>query len=141
MKCIELMQADPEVVIPEDRLSDALAIFASRDVGSVPVVDSRESRVPLGVLTDRDAALYLAKHDLRPSEVLCREAMSSPVVFVGPDDDIKVAEEKMRQYQLRRILVVQGSKVIGLISQADFAREKPKEAQHILEDVSQPKVA
>ncbi|MGH9542619.1 MAG: CBS domain-containing protein [Terriglobales bacterium] len=141
MDCKQLMQADPDVVIPEDRLSDALALLRSRDVGSLPVVDSRETRVPLGMITDRDAALYLAQHDRRPSEVLCREVMSSPVVFVAPTDDIKVAEEKMRHYQLRRMLVVQAGRLIGIIAQADFAREKPKEARKILEDVSQPKVA
>lgn len=141
MHCMQLMQADPDVVIPEDRLSDALNLLRNRDVGSVPVVDSRETRVPLGIITDRDAALYLAQHDRRPSEVLCREVMSSPVVLVAPEDDIKIAEEKMRRQQLRRILVVRRNRLVGIIAQADFAREKPKEAQKILQDVSQPRAA
>ncbi|MGH9534351.1 MAG: CBS domain-containing protein [Terriglobales bacterium] len=141
MKCSELMQPDPEAVIPEDRLSDILKVMLTRDVGSVPVVDARETRAPLGVITDRDVALYLASHDVRPSEVLCRAVMSSPVVTVSSEDDIKMARDKMREFQLRRIVVVEGGRIVGIISHADFAREKPKEAQEILEDVSQPKAA
>ncbi len=141
MECSQLMQPEPEVVIPEDRLLDALNLMRAHNVGSMPVVDSRATRVPLGIITDRDAALYLAQHDERPSEVLCRQVMSRPVIFVAPSDDVKTAEEKMRQHQLRRVLVVQENRLVGIISQADFAREKPKEAQKILEDVSQPKAA
>ena len=141
MKASELMQPNPEVVIPEDRLSEALRVMLTRNVGCVPVVDSRATLAPLGVITDRDAALYLASHDVRPSEVLCRSLMSSPVVTVAEEDDVKMAKDKMREFQLRRIIVVDGGRIAGIISQADFAREKPKDAQHILEDVSQPKAA
>ncbi|MGH9525295.1 MAG: CBS domain-containing protein [Terriglobales bacterium] len=141
MTCSELMQPDPDAVIPEDRLADVLKVMLTRDVGSVPVVDSRESRAPLGMLTDRDVALYLASHDLRPSEVLCRSVMSSPVVTVTGEDDIKIARDKMREFQLRRILVTEGGRLVGIITQADFAREKPGDAQHIVADVSQPKAA
>ncbi len=140
MKCSELMHA-PQTCLPHERLMDALSIMEAQDVGSVPVVDDRESMRPLGVVTDRDAALLLGRTDRKASEVLCREAMSTPAISCEAGDDIKDAVDLMRRHQLRRMLVTQDGRLVGIIAQADLAREKSGEAKKVLEDVSQPKAA
>ncbi len=141
MKCSELMNPSPEFCVPEERLMDALEIMRAHDVGSVPVVDNRDDQSPVGVITDRDAALFLGLEDRRPSEVFCREVMTSPPVTVSADDDIDEARDRMREFQLRRILVEKQGRLIGVIALADFAREKPGEAKKVVEDVSRPKAA
>lgn len=140
MKCSELMHA-PQSCMPNERLMDALAIMEAQDVGSVPVVEDRAGMRPLGVVTDRDAALLLGRTDRRASEVNCQEAMSSPAITCDSEDDIKDAVELMREHQLRRILVTDNGRLVGIIAQADLAREKSGEAKKVLEDVSQPKAA
>ncbi len=140
MKCSELMHA-PQTCLPNERLMDCLAIMKAQDVGSVPIVEDRESMRPLGVVTDRDAALLLGRTDRRASEVTCREAMSTPAITCEEEDDIKDAVDLMRRHQLRRMLVTQNGRLVGIIAHADLAREKSGEAKKVLEDVSQPKAA
>ena len=139
MKAKELMHRDPEFCVPDERLLDAIKIMEASDVGSVPVVDSRDSMHPVGVITDRDAALNLGRNDRRPSEVMCRDVMSSPAIAVSADDDVKDAFEQMKERQLRRILVCDDSRrLVGIIAQADIAREKPGDAKEVVEEVSTP---
>ncbi len=140
MKCSELMHS-PTTCLPHERLMDALAIMGAQDVGAVPVVEDREGLRPLGIVTDRDAALLLGRIDRRASEITCREAMTTPAVTCEADDDIKDAVELMRRHQLRRMLVTENGRLVGIIAQADLAREKSGEAKKVLEDVSQPKAA
>jgi CBS domain-containing protein len=138
MKCSELMHPNPEFCVPDESLLDALEIMEASDVGSIPVVDARDSMRPVGIVTDRDAALHLARNDRRPSEVLCRDAMSSPAVTCEADDDAQDAFEKMKGEQLRRMLIVQNGKLVGIIAQADIARQKPGDAKKVVEEVSKP---
>ena len=139
MRCAELMQPEPAACTPEQTLFQALQLMSSHDVGSIPVVDVNKR--PVGIVTDRDAALYLAEHDRRPSEVSCSEAMSSPLITCDVQDDLDDAIDKMRDYQLRRIVVLEHGRVAGIIAQADLAREKPGDARKVVEDVSRPKAA
>jgi len=125
MKCRDLMQSHVEVCVPHERLLDALEIMGAYDVGWVPVVDSRENRRLMGLVTARGAAGFLGVFDRRPSEAMCREVMSPTEIVVTPEDDIETARARMRPSRFHRLPVVDGEKLAGIISMHDIEAYAP----------------
>ena len=65
--------------------------------------------------------------------------MTTNVVRVAPEDDLSEAERKMEEAQVRRILVCDGDRLVGVIATADLTREaKKKDVGRILERISEP---
>ncbi len=139
MQALDLMTKDPETCEASDTLRDVIEIMRDEDCGLVPITEGNgESRV-IGVVTDRDVALYLGEQDRKPSDVRAADVMKSDIVSVEPDTDISEITRRMEKAQVRRILVCEGDRLVGVISTADVARATPRnEAGRVLEGVSQP---
>jgi CBS domain-containing protein len=114
-----LMSKRPKFCGPEDTLDRAAQIMWEEDVGFVPVVDS-EQRV-IGVVTDRDLCMaeYTQGGSMRSHPV--SSAMARTIYSCAPSDVVSMAEQLMRQYQLRRLPVVEDDKLVGVISLNDIA--------------------
>ena len=121
----ELMTPSPECCTADDGIIEVARIMESRDVGIVPVVESQETRRAIGVITDRDIILRVVAPGRDPNAVLnVRDVMSTELVCCGPDEDVLVVEERMREHQVRRVLVCDGDGcVIGIVATADLARK------------------
>jgi len=142
----ELMTQSPKTCAPDHDLACSVRIMKSENCGIVPVTEGNgESRV-VGVVTDRDIALHLGSKDAKPSEVRVREVMSTDIVSVSPEDDIKEVTRKMEDAQVRRVLVTESGRLLGVVSTADLARESSrsgkgrmeKEVGRVMEKVSEP---
>ena len=106
------------------------------DCGLVPVVDGDQL---VGVVTDRDAALHLGTDDAKPSDVRVGKVMSSDVVTCEPDADVSEVSAKMEEAQVRRILVCDDGRLVGIISTSDLARRVgDAEVGRVIEKVSEP---
>jgi len=139
MQASDLMTKNPRTCGANDSLRDALAIMKQEDVGIVPVTEGNGENRVVGVITDRDAALRLGERDQRPSEVRVSEVMSTGIVDVRPADDVDDVARKMQDAQVRRILVTDGGRLLGVISTADLAREaKAKQTGKVIEKISEP---
>ena len=145
MQARDLMTSDPTSCKPSEDLRSVLRIMKSEDCGIVPIVEGNgESRVA-GVVTDRDIALYLGANDSRPSEVKVSDVMTRNIVTVGPDSDLKEVSREMQQAQVRRVLVTDGGRLLGVISTADLARasahsprdQAGEEVEKVMERVSE----
>lgn len=142
MKARDLMSAHPRVVEPADTVSDAAAVMRDRDVGMVPVVDERTHMRLRGVITDRDIATrHVAERHEGDCEV--RDHMSAgPLATVSPEADVEEVMRVMRERQVRRVLVTEGERLVGVIAQADLARREgplaPVEVEKVLERISEP---
>ena len=86
-------------------------------------------------MTDRDIVLQLGARDARPSEVNVSAAMSTDVVSVGPDADVHEVSRRMQEKQVRRILVVEGKRLVGIVSTADLARASARKEGRLGEEV------
>ena len=119
MQVKELMTSDVRTCRPEEPLQRAAQLMWEGDVGCIPVVDNHQQVV--GVITDRDIcmAAYTQGSDLASRSVAC--GMSKQVHACGPDDSIAVAEERMRVQQIRRMPVVNGGRLVGMLSLNDLA--------------------
>jgi CBS domain-containing protein len=138
MKIKEVMTRGVETVRPDQTLQEAAAKMKSLDVGPMPVTEGDRL---VGMITDRDIVIraVAAGKDTRSAKV--REAMSTDVVCCKEDDDVKDAAQKMKDRQIRRIVVVDaGQKVCGIVSLGDIAVDthNDKMSGDVLEEVSKP---
>jgi CBS domain-containing protein len=130
------MTANPRTVTPADSISRAAEIMRDTDVGIVPVVEDAGTMRLAGVVTDRDIAVRIVAEG-RDSNVNVREIMSSGLATVRPDDDVERVTELMKSEQVRRIPVVEGDRLVGIIAQADVAREgRDKKTGDVVEKIS-----
>jgi CBS domain-containing protein len=142
MKARELMTPNPAFVTPEDSVSRAAQILRDRNVGSVPVVDSREKMRPQGIITDRDIVIrHIAeKHD-RDCAVSAHMT-KKPIETVDENEDLGSVMKAMKRSEVRRILVAgEGGRLVGIIAQADVAGadEIPRaEVAEMLQTISTP---
>ena len=113
------MTVAPRTCSPQSQVIEAVLIFRDADCGVVPITDAGK---PVGVLTDRDVALALASHETDLASTPVGELMSKDVVTIGLDDSLELAMEKLGDYGVRRLLVVDDDGVLqGILSWADLA--------------------
>lgn len=144
MKAKELMTENPKTCRPSDSLADAIRIMKEEDCGIVPVTQG--DRKVVGVVTDRDAALYLGERDVKPSQARIEEIMTTDLVQCRPEDDIRDVSRKMQREKVRRVLVVDDQGLRGVIATADLARAAEAgeeragpEVERVMEKVSEPR--
>ena len=123
MKARDLMTSSPECVTGDDTLQRAAQIMRDRNVGAVPVVESRESMRLAGVITDRDIAIRHVAEGHRAEDQVRNHMSSGTLRTVGPDASADEVLTAMRDGQVRRIPVVEGDRLVGIIAQADVATE------------------
>jgi CBS domain-containing protein len=91
------------------------------DVGMLPVCN--EDRRLDGAITDRDIAIKVVGEGRDPSSTTVDDVCERvEVVTVGADDSIEVALETMKRHAVRRLPVIDGNEVVGMLSQADVSR-------------------
>jgi CBS domain-containing protein len=90
------------------------SIMAKRNIGAVIVARDSE---PLGIVTERDiiGRVVLEKKD--PREIVAQEIMTSPLITIHCDRTIEEALEIMRRNHVRRLVVVKGESMVGLLTE------------------------
>jgi CBS domain-containing protein/uncharacterized protein (DUF2267 family) len=132
-----VMTRDVEVLSPEDTLREAAELMRTLNVGPIPVCDGPKL---VGIITDRDIVVRAVAQGLDPNETRVSQAMTDQVECVFADEDLEVAMWKMREEQIRRILVVDhDNKLVGIVSLGDIATARgEQEAGQMLEAISEP---
>jgi len=145
MKARDLMTSDPTTCRPSDNLKSVISVMRKEDCGMVPITEGNGEQRVTGVATDRDIALALGERDEKPSAVRVSEVMTTKIVSCEPDADVHEVSRKMQEAQVRRILVVDGGRLLGVISTADLARASTQsskdrvgeEVEKVMEKVSE----
>jgi CBS domain-containing protein len=101
---------------PEASVREIACLMRERNVGSVVLV--REGR-PVGFITDRDIALSVVGDGCSPDDSVTDHA-SSPVITAEPDMDVEEAGERMMRQGVRRLVVVTGGSLAGVITLNDL---------------------
>jgi CBS domain-containing protein/uncharacterized protein (DUF2267 family) len=137
MPISQVMTRDVEVVGPDDTLQAAAELMRTLNVGPIPVCDGEKL---VGIITDRDIVVRAVAQGMDPTDTRVSQAMTDQVECVFADEDIEVAVWKMREEQIRRILVVDhDNKLVGLVSLGDIATAaSEREAGETLEAISEP---
>ena len=141
MTCRDIMTENPACCAPNDAVAKVAQLMQAEDVGSIPVVQDQASKRLIGVVTDRDLAIRVVAAGKDSMSTTVSEVMSSDPVSCGPDDDLHKALEAMSRHQVRRIPIVDRNQmVIGIIAQADVARNlrQADQTAEVVRDISQP---
>ncbi len=84
MQVKDIMTSDPACCTAEASLMEVAQLMVEYDCGEIPVIDSQETRKPIGVITDRDIVVRTMGEALDPTDMMAQEIMSNPVVTVTP---------------------------------------------------------
>jgi len=104
--------------------ADAARKMADHDVGAIPVCDT-DGRL-CGVVTDRDLAVKIVAAGEDADTVRLSELVDgNDVVTIGADDSVEEAIRTMKDHAVRRLPVIDGNALVGMLSQADIARAMP----------------
>lgn len=102
-------------------VEDAARLMRSSHVGDVVVVDATDTRIPVGILTDRDIVLEVVGRGLTPATTSVGGVMSTPVLTLREEDGFLAALDKMSARGVRRAPVVDGEGHLkGLVSFDDL---------------------
>jgi CBS domain-containing protein len=130
-KVADLMTRDPLTVGQEATLTDAARQMRDADVGVLIVTHGTEVR---GVLTDRDIVVRAVADELDPGATRIAEVVTHDLVAVSPGDDIETAVEMMRTHSVRRLPVLDGEQLVGVVSLGDLAVARDRGS--VLADIS-----
>jgi CBS domain-containing protein len=139
-KCSEVMTGKPVSCVPHDVVARAAKLMKVGNIGAIPVIDDEKNMKLVGIVTDRDLALHIVAEGRDAKTTKVEAVMSGNVVTCQVDDDLQVALDAMAERQLRRIPVVDsGSKLVGIIAQADVATRahQPEKTAELLKEISQ----
>jgi CBS domain-containing protein len=117
----EAMTSNPCTIDADKPAAYAARMMRDEDVGIAPIVEGDRL---VGVLTDRDIAVRVVAEGLDPDRVKVAEVASRDVVTLDPGQDLDEALRLLARHQVRRLPVVEeDGRVVGVLAQADVARE------------------
>lgn len=120
MQVRQLMTPGPVTIDPQASAALAARLLSRHDLGAL-VVCSADGRLR-GIVTDRDVVVRCVAAEEDPAQLPVRDIMTRGCTAVSPEDDCALAAQLMAQHQVRRLPVVEGDRVVGVVSLGDLAR-------------------
>jgi CBS domain-containing protein len=132
----DTMTTQPATVERARPVAEAARIMRDQNVGSLPVVE--EGRL-IGMITDRDIVIRLVAEGRDLESTSVGDAYTDQPVTVEPEQNLDDALQLMARYQVRRLPVTEGDRLIGMLAQADVAlEEKEKTTGEVVQAISEP---
>jgi CBS domain-containing protein len=132
----DVMTSNPTTVQSDATVVEAARIMRDQDTGIVPVVENDRL---VGTVTDRDITVRVVAEGRDPESTMVREIASTDVVSVEPQQDLSEALRLMAEHQVRRLPVVENDRLVGIVAQADVAREADDaQTGELVEEISKP---
>jgi CBS domain-containing protein len=116
MRIADVIQRAPITLAPEASIRQAARLMESKGVGAIVVVDGQR---PLGMVTDRDIVRRGVAHGL-PDDARIDGIMSSPIVTIDADADLRHAFDVLHGHAVRRLVMVRDGVVVGVLSVDDL---------------------
>ena len=117
----DLMTSEVVTVEPQTSIVDAARRMIQQEKGPLPVVEGDR---PVAMITDRDIIARVVAEGRDPTSATVAEIATRELVTIGPDQDVTEAARLMAEHQLDRILVVEGDRLVGIISEADIRADE-----------------
>lgn len=140
MKVKDMMTPDPACCTRDTPLPEVARMMVDCDCGEIPVLENKSSKIPVGVVTDRDIVCRTVANGLNPLDLTAADCMSKPIVTVTPDMSLEECCRIMEDKLIRRVPVVdERGACVGMVAVSDIALHTGKNvAGHIVREVSTP---
>src|SRR5437879_903480 len=135
MKIREIMSTNVECVPPNSGIRDLANKMKMLDVGFVPICENDRL---VGTVTDRDIVIRCLAGGQDVNSCKAGEIMSKNIFWCYEDQDVKDVAEKMRDNDVRRMLILnKGKRLVGVVSIGDISKVEEKETGKTLKDITE----
>jgi CBS domain-containing protein len=135
MKVSEIMTTNVECVSPSTGMRELAETMRSMDVGFLGVCEGDRL---VGTVTDRDIVIRGIAGGRDPNTCSTRDIMTKEVVWCHEDDNIKEVAKKMRDKEIRRMLILdQDKRLVGVVSIGDISKVEESESGKTLRQITE----
>ncbi len=117
----DLMVSNVVTIEPSTSVVDAAKRMIQEEKGPLPIVEGER---PVAIITDRDIIAHVVAEGRDPTSVTVDDIATRELVTIGPDQDVDEVRQLMARHELDRILVVEGDRLVGIISEADIRADE-----------------
>jgi CBS domain-containing protein len=120
----DIMQKNVITIEHNKTAHDAACLISEKDISFLVIM---KDNIPIGVLTESDFVKRLSAKDKKASDVIISEIMSNKFRWVNPETEIEDAIQKMLNNNIRRLIILDDDKLVGVLTQTDlteFLRNK-----------------
>jgi CBS domain-containing protein len=121
----DIMNSHAECARTSDTLVEAARKMRDLDVGALPICGEDERLK--GMITDRDIVVRCIAEGGDPNTTTVEQFAEGKPVTIGADDSVEEALRTMIDHKVRRLPVIDGHDLIGMVSQADIAKNLPED--------------
>src|SRR6266516_7433672 len=139
MQVKEVMTADPACCISETALQEVAQMMVDHECGETPVVEDKQTKLPIAVITDRDIVCRTVARGLNPLDLTVADCMSKPCVTVTPDMSVEECSRILEENKIRRVPVVDADgSCCGIVALADISLHARRNvAAEVVKEVSE----
>jgi CBS domain-containing protein len=119
-------------VSPHDKVIEALRVMAEREIGAVLVVENGRL---VGIMSERDYARKVILKGKSSQETAVCEIMTQRVIYVRPSQTVPECMALMTNKRVRHLPVLDGERLIGVLSLGDLVKETISEQQFIIQQL------
>ena len=120
----DIMTVNVKTAHTDAAIIEVIRKMTKFEVGSIVVIDS--AKRPVGIVTERDILRRVVEPRLPVDIVRALEIMSSPLISVSPDLSVEQAAKLMSDKRIKKLPVVEGNKLVGIVTSMDLVRTEPK---------------
>jgi CBS domain-containing protein len=120
-KVRDRMTSNVVTIEPSASVVDAAKRMIQQEKGPLPVVEGDR---PVAMVTDRDIIARVVAEGRDPSSLTVSDIATTDLVTIEPDADVDEARQVLAQHQLDRVLVCEGDRLVGILSEADIRRDE-----------------
>jgi CBS domain-containing protein len=130
----DVMTREVRACEPTATVAEAAKVMAREDIGPIPIVEGGRL---VGIVTDRDIVVQVVAAGRDVNSTTVGDIASRDLVTVSPDDNLDDALTLLAERQVRRLPVVEGDRLVGIVAQADIARlGEDKKTGEVVEEIS-----
>ena len=118
----DIMRRNVKTVRTDDSVHAAVLKMNKFQIGSVIVTNNGRA---VGIITERNILERIVEPRLDPATIWAKDIMSAPLVTVDPNDTVDEAAKVMAQKRIKKLPVVEGDKIVGVVSTSDIVRANP----------------
>lgn len=119
LKVDDVMSFPVQTIEKEKTIKDAITKMAEKNIGSLIVTENSK---PVGIISERDLLLKILHQDANPKKLLVKDIMNEPLIFGESGESLIEAETKMKLNSIRRMPILKGGELVGIITSSDIIR-------------------